>query len=91
MTPMQRTMSDIGLIALKHGLQREDLLGRSRKAQISRARQEAFYALRYRGWSFPRIGKLFGRDHSTIIDGFERHQRIVHSLPAEAGITAGLI
>jgi len=91
MTPREKSLSDIGLIALKHNLTRHDLLGRSRYPHISQARHEAFYYFRRKGWSYPQIGKLFGRDHSTVIHGVEKHQRIKFALPINAGITAGLI
>lgn len=91
MTPLERTMCEIDSIAFKHGLSREDLFGRDRREKASKARQEAFYRLRYKGWSFPRIGKLFGRDHSTIVHGFERHQKVEFALPADVGASAGLI
>lgn len=91
MTPMERTMSDIGLIALKHGLQREDLLGRDRREKAARARQEAFYKLRYKGWSYRKIGKLFGRDHKTVVAGFEQHKKKAFFMPENVGATAGLI
>jgi chromosomal replication initiation ATPase DnaA len=88
---MERTMSDIGLIALKHGLQREDLLGRNRKEKATRARQEAYYKFRYKGWSYRKIGKLFGRDHKTVVSGFEKHKTIAFAMPDNVGVTSGLI
>lgn len=91
MTPREKTLADVGLIALRHGLEREDLLGRARLPRISRARHEAFYHFRRKGWSYPEIGRLFGRDHSTIIHGVEKHQKIAFALPINAGITEGLI
>lgn len=91
MTPRDKTLSDIGLIALKHGLTRHDLLGRERFPRISKARHEAFYYFRRKGWSYPEIGRLFGRDHSTIIHGVERHQKVMFALPINAGVTEGLI
>jgi len=37
------------------------------------ARFAMYKTLRERGWSYPRIGKLFGgKDHSTIIHGVRR-------------------
>jgi chromosomal replication initiation ATPase DnaA len=91
MTPREKSLSDVGLIALKHGLQREDLLGRQRFPRISRARQEAFYHFRRKGWSYTEIGRLFDRDHSTIIHGVEKHQKVAFALPVNAGTTEGLI
>jgi len=91
MTPREKSLSDIGLVALKHGLTRHDILGRVKTTHICRARHEAFYTFRRRGWSYAEIGRLFGRDHSTIIHGVEKHQKIAFALPVNAGATAGLI
>jgi len=91
MTPREKTLSDIGLIALKHGFDRHDLLGRKRQPRISKARHEAYYHFRRKGWSYPEIGRLFGRDHSTIIYGVEKHQKVAFALPINVGVTAGLI
>lgn len=49
-----------------------DLTGNYRYAFITRARYALFLALRQRGWSYPRIGRLFKRDHSTVIYGISR-------------------
>lgn len=91
MTPREKSLSDIGLVALKHGLTRHDILGRVKTTHICRARHEAYYHFRRKGWSYPEIGRLFGRDHSTIIYGVEKHQKVAFALPVNAGVTAGLI
>ena len=49
---------------------KDDLLGRSRTKDINRARQVSCYLMKYElKMSFPQIGAVFGRDHSTIING----------------------
>lgn len=49
-----------------------DLTGDYRYQFIVRARYALFLALRRRGWSYPRIGKLLKRDHSSVIHGVKR-------------------
>ena len=68
----------------KHGITMEELRGTTRRRDIVHARQECFYRMRTevtalgRPLSLPRIARLFGRDHSTIVHGIERHaQRMV--------------
>lgn len=52
------------------GIPKDDLLGRSRAKEINRARQISCYLMKYElKMSFPQIGKVFSRDHSTIING----------------------
>ena len=51
---------------------KRDLNSRVRFAFIMPARFAMYKALRERNWSYPRIGRLFGKDHSTIIHGVKR-------------------
>ena len=52
-----------------HGVTVADIKGRSRLGPVVAARQDVFLALREAGWSFPRIGRAMGRDHSTVMHG----------------------
>lgn len=46
----------------------EELVGRGRTKNVSAARHEIMYWIRTKmKWSFPEIGKLFGRDHTTVL------------------------
>lgn len=63
-------------MAVAEGLRREvaslfvlsvdDLTGRSRRSDIVDARSVLTYVMRLRGFSQAEIGRLLGRDHSTI-------------------------
>ena len=44
----------------------ERVMGRGRHAEVVRARVAVWRVLRAHGWSLTRIGRFFGRDHSTI-------------------------
>jgi hypothetical protein len=48
------------------------MLGRSRVARISDARQRLWAALWRAGWSIGEIGRSLGRDHTTVISGLRR-------------------
>lgn len=55
-----------------------EVLGRSRLPRVCHARHAIWYALRHRGegrLSYPDIGALFGRDHSTVISGVQAYER----------------
>lgn len=96
MTPRERYLSDIGLIALRHGVTRQDVLGKSRLRNIVEARQHCYWHLRERGRTFPEIGRLMRRDHSSVIHGRRMHMLRNGipdgtSLPATAGYSAGLL
>lgn len=63
-------------IAAAHDVTADELLGPSRESGPSHARQALWAALHERGhWSYPRIGKVFGRDHSTVIFGVNAHRQ----------------
>jgi chromosomal replication initiator protein len=59
----------IDAIARKHGTTAEEVLGPSRLRWIVVARKEAIIhiAFAFRNMSTSRLGKLFNRDHSTIV------------------------
>lgn len=50
------------------GVSVEDLVGRARHKNVAAARHEIMYWIRTKmKWSFPEIGKLFARDHTTVM------------------------
>jgi chromosomal replication initiation ATPase DnaA len=57
----------------RYRLKPGDLESKSRRSEIVRPRQLAFYAARLlTGKSFPDIGRHFCRDHTTILHGYEK-------------------
>lgn len=56
----------------KYEVKKADLTGKSRVKEVANARHVAIYLIRtITEMSFPNIGKLFNRDHSTIISSIE--------------------
>jgi hypothetical protein len=51
--------------AFGHGVNPADILGRSRKWKVVRARREMMCRYREAGYSLPQIGALFDRSRST--------------------------
>lgn len=49
-----------------------DLTGRYRFDFVMRARFALYLALRLQGRSYPNIGKIVDRDHSTVMNGVKR-------------------
>lgn len=64
-------------VAASHGLTRAEMLTDCREAKYAHARQEAFWSLRQLDPrpSFPAIGRLVNRDHSTVLYGALAHER----------------
>ena len=64
----------------------DEIVSRRRGQHVALARQVAIYLIReITGYSFPRIGGYFGRDHSTAIHS---HTRIARRVAAEAPFRA---
>lgn len=63
----------LSLVALKHGVMQRDILGDHRGREFAAARHEA-QALTYRHTqlSTPAVGRLFNRDHSSIIHALNK-------------------
>lgn len=51
-----------------------DLQAPDRRAAVSAARHELMWRLRQAGWSYPKIGRLLHRDHSTVMYGVREHE-----------------
>lgn len=63
-------------VAAKHQTSITKLLGHRRDKVSARARQEAYSEIyKLGGYSTTAIGKIFNRDHSTIVYGIKRHRQ----------------
>jgi hypothetical protein len=58
-----------------HNVTVSDLMGTTRKHNVSRARNACFAGARAMGMSLPEIGAHFHRDHSTVMHGLAGHRR----------------
>ena len=57
---------------------REELCGRGRTKAVASARRELWWHLRHHpelSFSYEEIGRLFNRDHATVISGVRAHER----------------
>ena len=58
------------------GVTREELCGRRRTKNVASARQELWWHLRRSpGMSYAEIGRLFGRNHTTVMAGVRAFER----------------
>ncbi len=56
----------------KYNVPREEIVGKKRTKEIARARHVAIYLVRETTeMSYPNIGKLFGRDHATVMSSLD--------------------
>ena len=57
----------------KYGIRKEDILGQKRNKEIAEARHICVYLIReITEISYPSIGKIFGRDHATVISSYDK-------------------
>jgi chromosomal replication initiation ATPase DnaA len=93
MTPRERnkerTLADIAPIAAVHGVSVEEILGKSRLANIVAARWDCFAMYRTGGKSTLQIGRIMGRDHSTVCHALQKMGWGGSDLTA--GASAGLV
>lgn len=74
--PDGRNALDVaGRIAERRGVLLEEALGPTHEHEASAARHEFWFVLRENKFSYPRIGKLVGRDHTTVMSGIRKHLR----------------
>jgi len=74
------------------GVDPDALLGKTRRRPVQRARHIAIHVARYRlGWSLPKLGKHFGRDHSTILDSLRVADRLLATDREVAELVRGLL
>jgi chromosomal replication initiation ATPase DnaA len=68
-TPRHLRMAIVAGIAADNGVTVADIMSRSRKRHLAWPRQEAMAAIRdvFPDDSLPQIGRLFGRDHTTVL------------------------
>jgi chromosomal replication initiation ATPase DnaA len=63
----------LDIVAKEMHVPADELTSASRSADLVLKRHEAMYAIRYgTELSFPAIGRLFRRDHTTVMHGVER-------------------
>lgn len=71
-TPRERTMALLEEIAVSHYVTLDDVLGESKSKVILPARFHCYRALREQGMSLKKIGRIMGRDHTTVLKGLRR-------------------
>lgn len=81
----------IRLVAAAYGLEPGLLRGPSRARHVVDARHLAMYLLRESaGLSFPALGAVFGRDHTTAMHAVQRMQAAVEGRPRLRQVVDGL-
>lgn len=72
MTPRQRTLEIIREIGERYDIGLSALLSNERHRPVAWARFHCYAELYSRGMTASEIGRVFNRDHSTILHGIKR-------------------
>jgi len=66
----------------KYGIPKDELTGKKRSKEIANARHVTIYLIRkITEMSFPNIGKIFEKDHTTILASYEKIEKRLFSDP----------
>jgi len=58
---------------VKYGYHWTEILGKSRKQKVCEVRFEIWNDLQQAGYSLPQIGRLFNKDHTTVLSGIRSY------------------
>lgn len=73
-SPRQKALADIAVVGSVYGVGLKDILSDYRGRQVCKARHAAMWLIWWKyGWSLPKVGRLFGRDHTTVMSGIGSH------------------
>lgn len=72
MTPREKNLAAVSAIAQRHGYTVEDILGPSRRKHLVHVRRLCVLMLRRKNYSTTEIGRVLGRDHSTIVHALNK-------------------
>ncbi|MDD6799803.1 MAG: chromosomal replication initiator protein DnaA [Firmicutes bacterium] len=91
--PVSVTVDKIlNLVTKKYGVTVEALKGKGRSSELTAPRHIAIYIIRtMTDMSLPAIGKVFNRDHSTIINSLETVENKIKTNPQYEAEVKGLI
>ena len=62
-------------IAQERGMSADEILSDDLARHIAHARQDAMLAMRDLGFSSPMVGAFFGKDHTTVLHGWDAAER----------------
>lgn len=82
-TPRTLNLAIVEEIANRHEVKVADILSPKRCKKIVAARDEAIRALGIANprWSYPDLGRFFGRDHTTIMHSLQKTGGLLPRLP----------
>ncbi len=82
--PVSTTVEKIfAAVYRKYGIKKEELIGTKRNKEIAQARHITIYLIRdITEMSFPNIGKIFDRDHTTVMASIDAINKKINATPS---------
>jgi chromosomal replication initiation ATPase DnaA len=78
-------LEPLDLVCISRGVTREEVCGRGRTKNVSFARKELWFHLRqHPGMSYDEIGRLFGRNRTTVMGGVRSYLRAIAAMARSA-------
>lgn len=84
-------LTERGLVGLldevcrAHHVTRDEITGRSRSRSVAFARQDLWWRLREAyGFSYGELGRIFARNHTTVLHGLRRWESQMLAVPRAA-------
>lgn len=87
LTILTKRQFDVALeeASREHGIESDQILGRSREKPIIRARNDLIRTLHKSGWSATQIGRAMARDHTTILHSLKTGRKREEALRRKRG------
>lgn len=80
----------LAVCGLATGINKEELLGKSTRRQIVRPRWAIWHVASINRLSSSVLGRIFGKDHSTVVHGLKQAKLLIQSDPDFAALVAEL-
>ena len=75
MTPRNKILNELAIIAHDHKLTLREVFSASRVADVVECRNKCMWHVRSQyGYSLPKIGRMFNRNHATVYHGIAAHE-----------------
>lgn len=84
-TTRRSCMQIVKDVAKARGFSAQELLGASRNQNLVLARHEAMYLCSKSGKSYVLIGRIFGKDHTSVMHGVRKHAERLERLERMKG------
>lgn len=82
-TPHAKATAVLRDVANRNGVPVEEILGSRRTSRVAKARHEAIWRVKNAtNWSLPRVGRMFHRDHSSVLHAIRRMETLRATSPS---------